>query len=216
MKVKNTTVNKITDYICKEIMYGNIKSEEHLKESKIAKLFGVSRVPVRESLRILQSEGFVILIPNRGSFVRKISSEYITEISKVYILIAPEILQNAIPKYTESTFKKAYVAISKIEKCKEAYKIGYLLWDFAKIIFSPTDLKFMYSIKDEMYKHNIRILNDLFDMRQQKHIFDLRPHKKFLDLCKKKKKNEAIKVWCDYVNELSENFQKVKANNSKK
>lgn len=216
MKAKNTTVNKITDYICKEIMYGNIKSEEHLKETKIAKLFGVSRVPVRESLRILQSEGFVTLIPNRGSFVKKISSEYIKEISRVYILIAPDILQNAIPKYNENTFKKAYVAISRIEKCKEANKIGYLLWDFAKVIFSPTDLKFMFSIMDEMYKHNIRILNDLFDMRQHRHIYDLKPHKKFLELCKKKKKNEAIKIWCEYINELSENFQKVKATNNKK
>lgn len=216
MKVKNTIVKKITDYISKEIMYGNIKSGEHLKEEKIAKIFGVSRVPVRESLRILQSEGFVTLIPNRGSFVKKISSEYIQEIATIYLLIAPRLLENAIPKYNENTFKKAYDVVLKIEKCKEANKIGYLLWDFAKVIFSPTDFKFIYSIMDEMYKHNIRILNDLFDMRQNKQAYDLTPHKKFLESCKKNRRKEAIKIWCDYINELSENFKKIKLANNKK
>ncbi|HMS65015.1 MAG TPA: GntR family transcriptional regulator [Ignavibacteria bacterium] len=203
MKDKNSTVKQITEYISKEIMYGNLKSEEHLKEAKIAKLFGVSRVPVREALRILHSEGYVEMIPNRGSFVKKITVQHLMEIAKVYLLLAPEMLNSAIPHYKDSTYKKAYVALSRMEKCKEPNKIGYLAWDFAKIIFGPTEFKFMYSVLEEMYKSNIRMLNNLYIVRQYKHVFNLTPHKKFLELCKKNKKDQAVKVWCDYVYEIS-------------
>ena len=158
---KDTIVSKISDHLRKEIMYCNLKSGEHLKEKQLAKVFGVSRVPVREALRILHSEGYLEMVPNRGSFVKKISPEYIIEIAKVYIFIAPELLRDAIPKYKDSTYKKACRVLNKVEKCKDYNKIGYLLWDFAKIIYSPSKNKFMYFIMDEIYKHNIRILNEI-------------------------------------------------------
>jgi len=206
---KDTNVNRIIEYIRKEIMYSNFKPGEHLKEEKIAKHFNISRVPVRESLRILHSEGYVEMIPNRGSFVKKISHEYFVEMTNLYLFIAPELLKNAIPKYKESTFKKADSVINKIEKCKNFSKVGYLLWDFAKVIYSPSDFKFMYNIMNEIYKHNIRILNDLYEMRKHSQ-YDLTPHKKFLELCKKNKSGEAIAHWEDYLKKLSANLSDIK------
>jgi len=199
---KDTTVSRITDHLRKEIMYGNLKSGEHLKETEIAKIFGVSRVPVREALRILHSEGYLEMIPNRGSFVKKISPEYVLEIAKVYVFIAPELLRDAIPRYKNSTYKKAYTVLSKVEKCKDFNKVGYLLWDFAKVIYTPTKNKFMYFIMDEIYKHNIRILNEIFELGQQRQ-YDLTSHKKFLELCKEHKIDEAIREWECHVNRIS-------------
>ncbi len=104
---KDTTVNKITDHLRKEIMYCNLKSGEHLKEKQLAKLFGISRVPVREALRILHSEGYLEMVPNRGSFVKKISPEYVIEIAKIYVFIAPELLRDAIPRYKRQHIQKS-------------------------------------------------------------------------------------------------------------
>lgn len=199
---KDTTVSKITDHLRKEIMYCNLKSGEHLKEKQLAKIFGVSRVPVREALRILHSEGYLEMVPNRGSFVKKISPEYIIEIAKMYIFIAPELLRDAIPRYKDSTYKKAYRVLNKVENCKDFNKVGYLLWDFAKVIYAPSKNKFMYFIMDEIYKHNIRILNEIFEIGQHRH-YDLTPHKKLLELCKDKKIDDAIKVWESYVNKFA-------------
>jgi len=206
---KDTTVSKITEHLRKEIMYGNLKPLEHLKENHIAKIFGVSRVPVRESLRILHSEGYLQMIPNRGSFVKKISMEYIMEITKMYVFIAPELLRDAIPRYKKSTYKKAYTAIEKVERCKDFNKVGYLLWDFAKVIYAPSKYKFMYFIMDEIYKHNIRILNEIFELSQHKN-YDLSPHKRFLELCQENRNEEAIKEWENYVNKLASAMVKIK------
>lgn len=207
--MKDTIVNKIAAYIRKEIILGNFKPGDHLKETKLAQFFNISRVPVREALRILHSEGYLEMLPNKGSFVKRISLEYIHEISKIYLFISPELLRNAIPRYRQSTYKKANKIIGQIENCRDLNKIGYLLWDFAKTIYGPSTLKFMLALMDDLYMHNIRILNDLYDMKHQK-TYDLTPHKKFLGLCKQKKTEEAVSVWMDYVKKLLKDFINIK------
>lgn len=52
-----------------------LKPEERINEVQLAKTLGVSRTPVREALNRLASEGFVSLTPNRGFFVRSLSTE---------------------------------------------------------------------------------------------------------------------------------------------
>lgn len=207
--MKDTNVNKIAGYIRKEIILGNLKPGEHLKETKLAQFFKISRVPVREALRILHSEGYLEMLPNKGSFVKRISLEYIHEISKIYLFISPELLRNAIPRYRESTYKKANKIIVQIENCRDMSRLGHLLWDFAKAIYGPSTLKFMLELMNDLYMHNIRILNDLYDMKQQK-VYDLSPHKRYLLLCRQKKTEEAIAVWLKYVKTLSEDFIKIK------
>lgn len=203
MKYNNTTVDKIAKYLRLEITYCNLNSSQHLKEFDIAKKFNVSRVPVREAFRILQSEGYLDVIPNRGSFVRKISREHILETALVYKLLAPVVLEAAIPKYKDRTYKKANRILNQVEKCKDLNKVGYLLWDFGKTIYGPSKMKFILNIFDDIYMHNIRLLNEAFEIGQHKH-YDISNHRKFLEICKTSKKDEAIEHWKDYLNKIEQ------------
>jgi DNA-binding GntR family transcriptional regulator len=51
-----------------------------LVERDLAKEFEVSRVPVREALRTLESEGFVELLPRRGAVVRDLGRSVVTDL----------------------------------------------------------------------------------------------------------------------------------------
>ncbi|MEO8666792.1 MAG: GntR family transcriptional regulator [Ignavibacteria bacterium] len=200
---KNTIVNKIANYVRQEISHSNLKSNHHIKESDIAKKFKISRVPVREAFRILQSEGYLEVIPHRGSFVKKISKAYTKEKAIVYKLLAPVVLREAIPRYKAQTYKKADEIIHKLETCTEFYKLGYLLWDFAKVIYGPSNMKYILCLFDEMYLHGIRILNEIFEIKLQRY-YDISDHKKFIELCKMKKTDEAIELWSDYIDRTVE------------
>ena len=201
MKSSNTTVHKIAKFIRQEITYSKLKPGHHLKEFVLAKQFKVSRVPVREALRILQTEGYVDMIPNCGSFVRKISRQFVLETGIVYKLLAPVVLEAAIPKYTEQTYKKASEVLDKVESCKDFSKVGYLLWDFAKIIYKPSKMKFILSLFDEIYSHSIRLLNEIFEIKQHGH-YDTRNHRRFLDLCRINRIDEAITLWADHIDKI--------------
>lgn len=202
MKNTETIVHRIATYVRKEIMFSNLRSGQHLNESDIAKIFSVSRVPVREAFRILQCEGYLEDIPNRGNFVKPLTEEYVLEYTKVYSLLAPSLLEDAIPKYNENTYKKAEAILDKIEKCQDLNEIGYLLWDFAKTIFGPSKYKFMVSILDNVYKNNIRQLNEIFEVNHHKK-YDISAHRKFIELCKHKKNRDAIRIWNKQIQKVT-------------
>lgn len=64
-----STGDSIAHALREEILAGRLTPGERLVEEAIAKRYGVSRVPVREALTRLQSEGFVTIIRYRGAAV---------------------------------------------------------------------------------------------------------------------------------------------------
>jgi len=75
------------------IISGVLKPGERLMEIQLAEELGVSRTPVREAIRklelegfvimILELEGFVIMIPRRGTYVADLSIKDINEVFEV-------------------------------------------------------------------------------------------------------------------------------------
>jgi DNA-binding GntR family transcriptional regulator len=51
------------------LMQGELPGGERIPEADLCRRFGVSRTPLREALKVLAAEGFVILRPNRGAVV---------------------------------------------------------------------------------------------------------------------------------------------------
>ncbi|MGK2880654.1 MAG: GntR family transcriptional regulator [Mycobacterium sp.] len=64
-----STGDSIAHALREEILHGRLAAGARLVEEAIAKRYGVSRVPVREALTRLQSEGFVTIVRYRGATV---------------------------------------------------------------------------------------------------------------------------------------------------
>ncbi|MEZ5669094.1 MAG: GntR family transcriptional regulator [Alphaproteobacteria bacterium] len=62
------------------ILAGRFKPGERLVEDRIARMFGVSRNPVREALKTLRSEGIVEIAPRRGASVAALSVDEAREV----------------------------------------------------------------------------------------------------------------------------------------
>jgi DNA-binding GntR family transcriptional regulator len=55
------------------ILNGTLQPRERLMEIQLAEELGVSRTPIREALRKLELEGFIIMIPRKGAYVADFS-----------------------------------------------------------------------------------------------------------------------------------------------
>lgn len=64
-----------------------LKPEERINEVHLSRMLGVSRTPIREALNRLASEGFVSLTPNRGFFVRSLSTEGLLDLYELRSII---------------------------------------------------------------------------------------------------------------------------------
>lgn len=76
---------QICDHIKEMIVRGDLAAGERINEKELCDLFGVSRTPVREALKVLAAEGMVELLPNRGS---KVTSPSRQEIRHLFAVIA--------------------------------------------------------------------------------------------------------------------------------
>lgn len=65
------------------IVEGRLRPDERLVEQRLAEDLQLSRTPVREALRMLQSEGLVRFEPNRGARVRSLT---VNDIADLYEL----------------------------------------------------------------------------------------------------------------------------------
>jgi DNA-binding GntR family transcriptional regulator len=63
-------VDHLAARVRERIMSGEIPIGAQLRQAELAADFGVSRTPVREALRQLQSGGLIEVLPNRGAVVR--------------------------------------------------------------------------------------------------------------------------------------------------
>lgn len=65
------------------IISGVLKPSERLMEIQLAEEMGVSRTPVREAIRKLELEGFVVMIPRKGAYVAGVSHKDVADVFEI-------------------------------------------------------------------------------------------------------------------------------------
>ena len=73
----------VVDSIRERILSGAYEPGERLVEAHLSTELGVSRMPVREALRVLAAEGIVTIEPRRGATVPLYSAEQVRELVEV-------------------------------------------------------------------------------------------------------------------------------------
>ncbi len=70
---------QLADRVREMILAGDYAPGQRLQEKEMSELFGVSRTPMREALKVLSSEGLVTLAPNRGAAVTRLNDDELAE-----------------------------------------------------------------------------------------------------------------------------------------
>lgn len=65
------------------IIHGVLEPGERLMEVQLAEEMGVSRTPVREAIRKLELEGFVVMVPRKGAYVADISFKDVADVFEI-------------------------------------------------------------------------------------------------------------------------------------
>lgn len=101
-----TAEEKATSVIRNAIAAGIFKPGERLPQDRLAKLLDVSRMPIRSSLRQLESEGLVELHAHRGATVRALSPEEISDLYELRILVETFALRKTVSSIDEEQLRE--------------------------------------------------------------------------------------------------------------
>jgi DNA-binding GntR family transcriptional regulator len=75
--------DKVAAELRRRIIECDYPPGHRLTEGRLADDFGVSRNPVREAMRVLESEGFLVTVPRRGAVVASISAKDVNDIFEI-------------------------------------------------------------------------------------------------------------------------------------
>lgn len=88
------------------VIEGRLQPGEHLAENSLAQQLGVSRSPVRDALRILEREGLIVNLPNRGCYVREFSPHDVDEIFSLRAAIESLAAEWAIQRLSQADLEE--------------------------------------------------------------------------------------------------------------
>ncbi|WP_328718965.1 GntR family transcriptional regulator [Streptomyces sp. NBC_00247] len=91
--------------IREDIVSGVYERGSRLTEELLARRYGVSRVPVREALRTLESEGFVVTRRHAGACVAEPTEQEAADLLEVKLLLEPLGAARAAQRRTEAHLK---------------------------------------------------------------------------------------------------------------
>jgi GntR family transcriptional regulator, trigonelline degradation regulator len=121
------------------ILTRRFKPGERLIERELCELTGVSRTPVREALRQLESQGLVEMVPNRGPVVAEITPEEAAEIYDARAALESLAARRFAERATDDELAELTARLADIEMTVRAGRLTEMVErkdEFYAVLFS--------------------------------------------------------------------------------
>ncbi len=158
--IKLDSYQPLREVVCETlrdaIRKGVLAPGERLMEIQLAEELGVSRTPVREAIRKLELEGYVIMMPRRGTYVANLSIRDVNEVFEIRTSLDSLASGLAAERITDEELEHLQRLLVSIGEYIEE-------GDMDKIV--ETDMEF----HDLLYQasRNSRLVGIIFNLREQ-------------------------------------------------
>lgn len=96
------TLDRVAEALRNDIVTGAIPAASRINQSELARKYGVSRIPIRDALRILEREGFVEVEHGGGALIPPVSLMDLEEIYELREVVEPVATAIALPNIGRS------------------------------------------------------------------------------------------------------------------
>lgn len=151
MVIKHRTLDGlVAEEVRERIVSGVLPAGTRIDQQALAEELGVSRMPVREALRHLAAEGFVVLVSHRGAVVAQLSPGEIIELYEMRGVLQGLAARLAVPSYTEKDLKELQRLLDLMEKTKDVRKWTKLNHDFHARMEAPSGAKHLLGLIERL------------------------------------------------------------------
>lgn len=112
---KESLVASIARDLREQILTGRLGPGRRISQASIAEHYGVSRLPVREALRALSTDGLVVLEPSRGARVAPLDRDDLREVFLLRERLEPMVVTQAISGVTEGDLAQAEDLVRRMD-----------------------------------------------------------------------------------------------------
>ncbi len=193
------------DEIRRRILDNHYEAGSQLKQDILDAELGMSRIPIREALVLLEAEGVVRILPHRGAVVTKPSREEIEELFNIRMLLEPFLLLRTAPHLTAEDF-------AFIEEVLDEYRMSLIaadakLWNDLNSKFhlalyrranSPRALASVATLLQECDRHTRLQLANIADGPERA----VREHEELIRLCRLRAFGAAAEMMRAHIGQI--------------
>jgi DNA-binding GntR family transcriptional regulator len=117
-----TLAASITNTLRGAILSGQLAPGEALGQEALAQRFGVSRIPVRESLKQLEAEGLVEARPHRGAVVARLTVEELDELYGIVWALELLAARTGVPRMTDEQIATMGALLERLGTTREPHE----------------------------------------------------------------------------------------------
>jgi len=194
---------QVYDYLQKQMRVGALEPGASISVNTLIKELGISRTPLREALLLLQEQGFVSILPQRGVKINALTIDDVKDIYEILGGIESRVILSVFDKIGDKEIRQMERFNGKIEAALAAMDIirhNQANVQFHDVFLNLSEnqrlLKYVNNLKMQLYDFPRR------DYGQQWNLKNLQQHKEFIELVKKGKAIDAA----DYMRDVHWGF----------
>lgn len=204
---RQTTAVLVADELRRRIVSGQLREGQQIRQELIAGELGVSRIPVREALKQLEAEGFLVIHSHKGAVVSKLSIDEIAELFDLRAVLEAWVLGLAIPRMTAEDLDAADSILQRMIANDRIDQWGTLNWEFHMALYRPSGrmetLKLINRLHG-MIDRYVRLQISLTTGQTRAH----REHAQLLEFCRQRDPVRAARLLEDHIREVRDGLLK--------
>lgn len=208
---KNCAAKEAYDFLYGSILSGALPLGTPISEVEVGKTLGISRSPVREALKKMESEGLVFHFHGRGTFVADITQRDIDEIFELRIMLELHSLRSAIRYFDESILnelEKSFLDLDEDSEPQQYYDANKKLHTSIIVYGGNQRLEKFYNMLSAQFAIINRISSrdpEHFSTSKQRHLAIVEAIKKGdVDAAEKALEVHLKQVWERTISEYGE------------
>lgn len=112
--VYKTRTQLVVETIREKILSGEIQAGQPLRQAALAEELNVSRIPVREALLQLESEGLVAFEPHKGATATELNAAHVDELFQLRAMLEADLLAASIPHLSAEKLAEATQLLARL------------------------------------------------------------------------------------------------------
>ncbi|GFE56591.1 GntR family transcriptional regulator [Geobacter sp. AOG1] len=191
-----TLREKILETIRDAIMSGGLKPGEKVAEPELAEKFGISRTPIREAFRQLESEGYLTVIPRKGAVVTSFSPRDVEEFYAIKSILEGYAARCACEKLLDKDLEKLDAINSKLRQMADEGDIRHFFKihnDFHDLFIRASDNEKLQEMISNLLNKFQRLRVASLSLPGRMHI-SVQEHEKIIEAFRKRNADLAEKL----------------------
>ncbi|AVA24655.1 GntR family transcriptional regulator [Rhizobium sp. NXC24] len=180
-----TASDVIVKFIRDSIIDGTLDEGEPIRQDEVARMFNVSKIPVREALKRLEAEGLVAFQRNRGAVVTPTSEPELVQIFEVRAILESSAIKLSIPQMTEETYEQAQAYCDAFAQETDIGRWAELNWRFHSRLYEDAHRPYMVNMIRSVNDRIERYLRIQLTLSNGHQVAD-DEHRQILELCRKR------------------------------